>query len=92
MGTISGRRNRAVIYVPTSGTGKKGQLGPTPRITRSQDTAPHWTWRLQVEKAAGLEIPEGAARTGGGLGESLRSWCLSGLRAGQGRQGESLQA
>lgn len=72
-----------MVYVYASRTGKKGQLGPTPRSTRSQDAAPHWTWRLQVEKAAGMEIPEGAARTGGGLGESLHSWCLSGLRAGQ---------
>lgn len=83
MGMISGRRNRAVVYVHASGTGKKGQLGPTPRSTKSQDEAPHWTWRLQVEKAAGMEIPEGVARTGGGLGESLHSWWLSGLRAGQ---------
>lgn len=80
---ISGRSNRAEVYVHTSGTGKKGQLSPAPRSTRGQDAAPRWTWRLQVEKAAAMEIPEGAARTGGGLGESLHSQWLSGLRAGQ---------
>lgn len=44
-----------------SETDKKGQLSPAPRSTMIQDAAPRWTRRLQVEKATGMEIPEGAA-------------------------------
>lgn len=86
----SGTRNGAEVYLQASGTGEKGQLSPAPRGTMSQDTAPHWTWRLQVERAAGMEIPEGAARTGGFWERA----CTAGgfLASGQGREGESLQA
>lgn len=48
-----------------------------------------WAWRLQVEKAAGVEIPEGEARTGGAWERA----CTAGsfLASEQGKEGESLQ-
>lgn len=45
---------------------------------------PWRAWRLQVGKAAGMEIPEEETRTGGDMGESMHSWQLSGHKAGQG--------
>lgn len=83
-GALGGQRSYAEVYVQAGGTGTEGRQ---PCTQEQYDPSLWWpwrAWRLQVGKAAGMEIPEEEARTGGGLGESLHSWQLSGLRAGQG--------
>lgn len=79
-----GRRNRDEVYVQAGGTGKEGQSGLHPGAIESK----HLVDMAGVEAAGGEGSwpgdPRGRGKGRWGLGESLLSWQLSGLRAGQG--------